>query len=167
MQITIVEVGPPVAEKKYHVLDVIYKNDAGEVKKKHLVSFSNPTVFKAIQGFSNGDVLEVEAVKEGDFIQWKSVSKVDGNKAINGPGPTLEANKPAGKVLGSTYATAEERAKTQVYIVRQSSISNAINVLSVGAKFVDKGAVLALAKEFENFVFGIEAPTEVKDEEII
>jgi len=162
MQITVVEIGSPVATGKYQTLEVIFKNEANEVKNKKLVSFSNPAVFKAVQGFAKGDVLEVETVKEGEYWQWKSISKVDGNKAITAPTP----DKPAGKVLGSTYATAEERAQTQVYIVRQSSISAALNLLPLSKGKPTVENVLQIAKQFENFVFGIEAPTEVVNEEI-
>lgn len=54
----------------------------------------------------------------------------------------------------SSYPTDEERAKTQVYIVRQSNITAAINTLSVGAKFVKPDDVMALAKRYEDYVFG-------------
>lgn len=55
----------------------------------------------------------------------------------------------------STYETPEERAVKQIYIVRQSSISSAIGLLTTGAKVPpDADAVLEVAKKFETFVFG-------------
>lgn len=55
----------------------------------------------------------------------------------------------------STYPTDEERAKTQIYIVRQSNITAAINLLSTGAKAPPKlDDIIATAKVFENHVFG-------------
>lgn len=55
----------------------------------------------------------------------------------------------------STYETPEERAVKQIYIVRQSNIASAINLLSVGAKSAPPvDAVLEVAKQLEAHVFG-------------
>ena len=54
----------------------------------------------------------------------------------------------------STYETPEERAKKQVYIVKQSSINAAIQLLSVGAKQPPSTElVLTEAQKFVDFVF--------------
>ena len=67
-----------------------------------------------------------------------------------------QETKPAtgGRVTGSNYETKEERAQRQVYIIRQSSISSAVELLGTGAKTAD---VIATAKEFEAYVFAKEA----------
>ena len=53
-----------------------------------------------------------------------------------------------------TKPSPEERAARQVYIIRQSSLSNATAILSVGAKSLKVSDVIATAKELEDFVFG-------------
>jgi hypothetical protein len=63
----------------------------------------------------------------------------------------------------STYETPEERAKKQVYIVKQSSLSNAIALLNAdgkntitGGKKYTKEDVFALAQELTDWVFAQE-----------
>lgn len=105
------------------------------------------------------DVFEIE-VKKNDrgYNDWVSAVKSNGastaTTATSAPtrAPTTTAGTTSPK---STYETPEERAKKQIYIVRQSSISSAIDLLSVGQKSppdVDK--VLEAASRFEEFVFG-------------
>jgi hypothetical protein len=55
----------------------------------------------------------------------------------------------------SNYETKEERAARQVMIVRQSSLSNAVSTLSVGAKHLTPSEVVAVAKEYERYVLGL------------
>ena len=63
-----------------------------------------------------------------------------------------------GKVIGSNYETAEERARRQVYIIRQSSLGTAVELLGSGASVAD---VINTAKQFEAYVFSKEAEGEV------
>lgn len=108
-------------------------------------------------------------MKENGYNQWTAATKSDGSApnvgTINSASPTYAPN-PAGARPGmtttaspkSTYETPEERAKKQIYIVRQSSISNAVDLLSVGQKSPpDVKAVLEAAKQFEDYVFGTNA----------
>lgn len=119
-----------------------------------------------------GDSFMMEKEKQGDFWNVMSINQTDGIEAASASVDRVSApasssvSKPAGKVLGSTYATAEERAKTQVYIVRQSSITAAINYLSLMK--VTKASteeVVAIAKDFEKYVFSI--PEEEPVEQIL
>ncbi len=110
-------------------------------------------MLKDIQGYAKGDRVDVVTVKEGDYWQWKAIAK-EGDAP-----PRVEATKSTGgggKVIGSNYETAEERARRQVYIVRQSSIASAIQLIDKEsiekAKAVDE--VLGIAKRFEDYVFG-------------
>jgi len=57
----------------------------------------------------------------------------------------------------STYETPEERAKKQVYIIRQSSFSSAIAGLGAGAKAPVKFEdALAYAKNIEKYIFDMD-----------
>ena len=112
-----------------------------------------------------GDTFKMEKEKQGDFWNVMSIVKTDGTEEVSvipqgrvAVGASSTVSKPAGKVLGSTYETPEERAKKQVYIVRQSSISAAINMLSVNIpskSVISTEEVLEVAKEFEKYVFSI------------
>ena len=155
MLITLVDVSTPqvtkTAKGQYQAIEVSYKNEQGQIQGKKLMSFSNPTVFKAIQEFAKGDILNVEAVKDDQgYWQWKAVQKSDGSEPV----PTARPASTGGKVTGSNYETPEERAKRQVYIVRQSSISSAIDLLKSNGNDVKVDNVLEVAKQLENYVFG-------------
>jgi len=68
----------------------------------------------------------------------------------------VAAGMKAGAVRGG-WETPEERAAKQIYIVRQSSISNAIAFYGMRAdhdKDVLEDDVISLAKRFEAYVFG-------------
>ncbi len=113
--------------KPYVMLDVAFKNQStGKIEGKKLLPFGEEAVYKAFKDAKAGNVFEIEAVKGEKYWEWKSAKQM-------APGITQTAAKatPAPK---STYETPEERAKKQVFIVKQSSISNALTLLSLGAK---------------------------------
>lgn len=108
---------------------------------------------------SPGDTFMLEKEKQGDFWNVMSINKTEGMEVSKVPDrasspATQAASKPAGKVLGSTYETPEERAKKQVYIVRQSSITAALSYFTLNktAKASTED-ILAIAKQFERYVF--------------
>ena len=159
MLITLVDVSTPqvtkTAKGQYQAIEVSYKNEQGQIQGKKLMSFSNPTVFKAIQEFAKGDILNVEAVKDDQgYWQWKAVQKSDGTEPV---ATTKSALTSGGRVTGSNYETPEERAKRQVYIARQSSISSAIELLKSNGNDVKVDNVLSVAKQLEAYVFGNES----------
>jgi hypothetical protein len=159
MIIEIIDVGSPESVKtgkgQYQTLQVSFKNEQGQVQGKKLMSFSNPAVFKDIQGYVKGDRVDVLTVKEGDYWQWKAIDK-EGEAP---PRPAAPASTGGGgKVIGSNYETAEERARKQVYIIRQSSLGTAVELLGSGAAVAD---VINTAKQFEAYVFSKEAEGEV------
>jgi len=156
MLINIVDVGAPNTHaakngRSYQSIEVTYKNDQGQVANKKLMSFSNPSVFNHIKGLAKGDSLNVQTEKDANgYWQWTGIG---GDIAV------ATENKQAtpatgGRVTGSNYETKEERAARQVYIIRQSSLSTAVELLGTGSKVAD---VIATAKEFESYVFSKEA----------
>lgn len=135
------------AGRKYSELEVIYKDKDGKAQTKKIMSFGNPAVFKALKSAKAGDSLDVISEKVGDYWQWTGL----GTGTSTG-GSVATSNTT--KVTGSNYETKEERAIKQRYIVRQSSITNAISSLSIGAKSsLSAKDVIGLAKEFEAYVF--------------
>lgn len=134
--------------KKYGKAAVKHDNGKGE-KTQYLVSFKNPEVFKKVQEMV-GQTVEVENKKEGDFWQWVSIQVAGGSPAA-GSAPSSGAQ--ATRVSGSNYETKEERAARQVLIVKQSSLSNAVAMLTPGAKAaLEKEKVLELAQELTDWV---------------
>jgi len=155
MQITILNVGietKPTAKGSYQVAVVAYKNDQGKVEGKNVFSFgATAETFKALSVATSGQVFNITTVKnDKGYWDWTKAEASTG--AASAP---QQQNKSAGnQVPRSNYETPEERAQRQIYIIRQSSIANAISALSVGSKSAPKDAdILALAKTFENFVF--------------
>jgi hypothetical protein len=131
---------------KWQKLDIEYIRD-GKKQKKTLVAIADTkeVVRKLVQDFNEGDNIEVTLKKsdDGEFWNWVDVTAVVGQQA---------AAKTSTQVRGG-WETPEERAKKQVYIVRQSSIANALELHKNNAKLTVK-EVLATAAQFEDYVFG-------------
>jgi len=147
--------------KPYQQLEVAYKNltFSGKIESKKLMPFgAQKAAFDALANAATGSVFEVTVVKnDAGYNDWTAcVQAAPGSVAaqgsINGAG---NAKATGGNVtqVKSTYETPEERAKKQVYIIRQSSISAAIGSLSVGAKSALKASdVIAVAEEYSAWV---------------
>lgn len=151
----------PTAKGSYQQSEVAYKNLSfqGKVEAKKLMSFgAQAEAFKAMATAQTGQVYEIDVVKnDKGYNDWIKVMKSDGGAIDTTAQQTTSGVRTAGATPApkSTYETPAERAKKQIYIVRQSSISNAIDLLSVGAKSQPKiEAVIEAAKQFEEFVFG-------------
>lgn len=145
----------------YQMLEVAYKNltYGGKVEsKKVLPSPAQKVVFNTLASAHSGDVFDVTAIKnDKGYIDWTAISQaVPGSPAPQAAGSINNASKPTmGQTtqVKSTYETPEERAKKQVYIIRQSSISAAIGSLSIGAKSSLKASdVIAVAEEYYAWV---------------
>jgi len=150
------------SNKPYQELEVTYKNlTFNKVESKKCFSFgAQEGAFKALSGAKQGDVFEVTVVKNAaGFNDWTScVQAAPGSVVPVHPQTDLGSiNQPAtgGKSVQvkSTYETPEERAIKQRYIIKQSSLSGAINLLTVGAKSPPATeTVLALADALVAYV---------------
>ena len=177
MQITVVSVEPKQATsakgKPYSLVEIIYKNHTFNDKVDTAKVNQYSTVFAIAKAMQPGQSYEV--VKEKDssgYYQWLSVVPTVAGIPATSPAAAYVA-KTTGQVIPttntstspskSTYETSEERAAKQVYIVKQSSLSNAIALLSVGQKNPPKTEdVITVAQTFTDFVFGTESkPTPV------
>lgn len=151
MQATIQEVTVNTVTKgrnTYQVAEVVYSAN-GKNGTKKLFSFKNPAVFSTIKDATRGSNWDIESRKEGDFWEW-----VDAKPS----GEAAAAAKPAyggGKVTGSNYETSEERKLRQTFIIKQSSIGHAVELLTTGAKTPPSVEdVLAVAQKFVDYVYG-------------
>ena len=144
---------------KYKMAEVAYKGSDGKVTAKKLMSFNYPDVFKVFADAKQGNVFSVESQKnDKGYWDWisASIGAAAGPKAAPAPGNTSPK---------STYETAEERANRQVLIVKQSSLSNAIEFLGLNQKKIPSPQeVVEVASFFESYVFGKTSKPEVVDE---
>lgn len=130
---------------KYDQLTIGYTDlNSGKDFTYKLMSFVNKEAYNLLKDAKSGDEFAVDTNKnDKGYWTWGNVS-VLGSQVVTAKTPN--------KTPKSTYETPEERAKKQLYIVRQSSITSAIALLGQKAK-VDQ--VLDVAKQFEQYVFGV------------
>lgn len=183
IQANVIDVSAPqtvkTARGSYQFIEVAYKKD-GKVEGKKVMDFGHPLakdVFNFVKGVKSGDVINITLEKVNDFWTWVGVEK-EGNS--NGEtAPVLVAQVPttntgasskAGRVVGSNYENSEERATRQRLIVRQSSLTAALNLtLHNGSKAqVDPIIVMRQAEQFVDWVFehktGVTALAAMKDD---
>lgn len=170
MQIQIQFIDVSVEDKgKYKMAEITFKDLAkGQTSSKKLMSFSNPVVYKTLVDAKKGEVYTIEMQKnDKGFWDWTAASTATGVNTASGGSPeaTTKASGSSGFASPkSTYETPEERAKKQVYIVRQSSISAAIDTLKTDKKNPSKEEVVSVAKFYESFVFGLDTePVKLAD----
>lgn len=135
----------------YNIAEVLYDFN-GDKKTFKLFSFVNPNVYKVVAGAKNGDQLNITTGKnDKGYTTWENAEASTGVE--KGEVPAAAKSNTYG---GGTrdFETKDEREARQRYIIRQSSLSNAINVLTTGAKTPpDVKAILSLSDEFVNYVF--------------
>lgn len=156
--------------KPFHTLEVAYKNNTfqGKVEGFKVTQFQK--AFNDVAVLQPGETVEVNIEKKNGFNEWVSVSKEGGPQVVASSTERVQKQPSSGDMYRSkqssvsTYETAEERAKKQVYIVRQSSIASAVSALSVGAKSSIKVSdVLSYARELEAYVFNLGGATGFDD----
>jgi len=149
MQVTVIDVAQETLSAKngrtFQQLVVSYKNDKGMAQAKKLVSFANPDLFKAAKSWTKDQIINVKTVKNEKTGYWDWVG-LEGEAVAT----SKESATPT-RVTGSNYETKEERAARQVYIIRQSSLATAVDLLGQGAS---TDTVIETAKVFEAYVLG-------------
>lgn len=163
MIITIVNVSAPESRGTYQFVEVVYKDDQGRVNNRKVMSFGKTAqTFKDIQGYSSGEQVEVQTVRETGkdgqpYNNWVAVGPVGSLGTAQAQEARPAANAAPAAKGGSNFETAEERAKRQILIVRQSSLSTAVGTLAIGGKpSPDAKAVIELAKQYEAYVLGLD-----------
>jgi hypothetical protein len=134
---------------KYGKATVQYSYN-GDIRTQNVMSFSNPTVFKQVQELEGKEV-EVDVGKnESGFNEWRAI-KVDAESFGSSPAPAAPV-----RVTGSNYETPAERAKKQVYIIKQSSIANAIEIAKTDGIGLSVKGVLDIAQQLTDWVLGVD-----------
>lgn len=181
MQIEVVNVSVstvPTAKGSYQVADVAYKNKSfqDKLEGKKVMSFTNKDVFEKLTLAKFGDVLNVSREKnDKGYWDWTAIGAGSGDLGSAGneaapavARPSAGAGNPTAVKNASpksTYETPEERAARQILIVRQSSISSAVD-LAVANKVKDPQEVIAIAKQFEDYVFNKNEDKPIAIEEV-
>lgn len=143
---------------------IAYRDADGTLKEKNVhsnVFKFNPSLKNQLQEVKGGDDVTLEMVKEGEFWNLKGVKKgapvTHTSESGGRSGTTGTTASPSPR---STYETPEERAKKQVYIVRQSSIAQALTyfglIKGIDDTFPTTSEILGVASQFEAHVFGNE-----------
>lgn len=167
MQINVIDVGSVNTHsakngRQYQSLEVTYKNEQGQAQSKKLMSFAAPEVFKAAQEWQKGDSVNVATKKDDNgYWQWTKIladGEVD-TQETSGSGVKPQATR----VSGSNYPTQDERAQTQAYIIKQSSLSNAVSTLAISGKPVTANDVISLSKMYEGYVLGVNQTETIDD----
>lgn len=129
----------------------------GEARTQNIMSFTNPAIFKAVQE-KVGQEVEITITKNAaGYNEWASLDDV-GTPATASVGASQASSAPTPsaaptRVTGSNYETPAERAVKQVYIVKQSSISAAINLLASNKEKASTEQVIVMAQAFVDYVF--------------
>lgn len=163
MLVTVTGVSVEQAPKGYKVATVFYNRD-GKPEQRKIMSFAKESAvaFQKLVDTKEFPVdvnVVLEKNAKTNYWDWKDI-EVSQVKDKNGN----QATKPisgsgTGRVLGSNYETPEERARRQVYIIRQSSASSAIEFAKAQApKGTEKSIeeVIEDAKKIEAYVMEME-----------
>lgn len=154
-QITIkvidVEVGNAITKsnKPYEFLELTFKNLSfeGKAETKKIMPFGSKEVFNTLKNAQKGTVYTVLREKSPDGF-WNWIGIVEGEETIE---TSQKDNKPqsTAQVVKSSFESPDERAKKQLYIIRQSSLTNAVNTAVAS---LDPVAVITIAEEYIDFV---------------
>lgn len=163
MKITIINVEEPTQQldrkgKPYYKSSVTFTNEFGKVEQKQLVSFMFPQVWEVLTKKNRGDTVEITRSKnEKGFWDWTAAGEagpttVASEKPSASPYAGSVGSSPSNTKPVSNYETREERAWRQVLIVRQSSVSAAVNLLKTEKNVPAVGEILAAATQIEDWV---------------
>ena len=149
----------------YDAWELVYRSPENEVKqlakpvqslkftkglKESLASLSPNDEFTAVLEKNANDYWEVQEVTKGVVASEPNVpaAPVEAGKPADRP---VQAQRAVNRVVGNTYETAEERAKKQVVIVRQSCIGYALELVPEGDRNVE--TISEVAEKLEKHVF--------------
>lgn len=138
----------------YSKVIVTFNNLAnGKVEAKQIFPFStSKDVFEKIKQLEANQTYSVTMEKDqGGFWIWTDVARQDGapemavQRSTAGHTPPAAASRPQ-------YETGDERAARQVFIIKQSSLANAINLLKTEKVSPSPQDVMKVAQLFTNWV---------------
>lgn len=159
MQVRILETPEITSKGKYNELWVKYNQD-GKDKKDRVVSFGDSKdAYQALVSAQPGEAWELKKKQNGEYWNIIGASRLDGASSA------AMAASPAPATSRGNWESAEERAKKQVYIIRQSCLAQAVASLGSG---LNASEYMNRASEFEKFVVeGIQREYSNSEDEVI
>lgn len=149
MRIQIVNVKGPYKEGRFNKLDVSYISEGVKKDRKLVAVGETEEVINVLRNAKADEEYEVKVEKKGEFWNWNAISKLEASAAASGGGRSSYG--------GDRYEGAEERAKRQEYIIRQSCLTNAVNYISSGKANIPAEvqimALLDIAEQFVDWVY--------------
>ena len=143
------------ANKPYTVLDISYKNVTFQDKvesKKHN-QYGDKTVYATLKNAKKGDVFTILREKDdAGYWQWVGIEQGENVPMTATKTATPQAATAAPK---SNFETPDERAKKQVYIIKQSCLGYAIESLKTDKKNPTPQEVMDLAHVYVDYVMGV------------
>ena len=159
MLIQIIAVGDVVTKQgkkvPYHMFQLDYLTN-GRAAKKQIMSFTD--VYKTLLASREGEEFEITTESNREFTNWATAESkgVPVKASKEEPATSQTTTAKGATAFKSTYETPEERAKKQVYIVRQSCLAQAV-AFQTGSDKTGEGFttedVLSVARQFEEYVF--------------
>ncbi len=142
----------------YSVAEAVYTDSRGENKNKKVMSFSNPAVFAFLSKIKSPTRVSVEN-GGAPYYNW---TKIDAAGEEEVPAAKASPSAPGSKTWADSRETPEERARRQLMIVKQSSLSNAIAYYqheTLKTANVTEDDVMMVAQKFVDWVMstGLEA----------
>jgi hypothetical protein len=147
----------PTAKGSYKCATVSGKDlSANRPFEKKVMSFGpSERAFLVLAQNLSGGKFTIEQDKLNDFWTWINMTPSEGVAASPPASSSYQAAPSTNKAADNNrFETSDERQAKQRYIVRQSSLSNALTFLELcGSKKPLVAEVIGIAKQFESYVF--------------
>lgn len=154
IEVMVVDVSQPEG-KKFKNMEVTYKNKSfnDKTETKKINSYYGKAVFPILEDAKKGDVFTITREKEGEYWQWTGITVgAEGKQSSSAPAASGSTRQTGGSYVAD--------ADKQVMIIRQSSISSAVNLLKDHVTAEGNAeAVIAVARKFEAYVLGTDNNT--------
>lgn len=152
MDIKVINVSSPNRVSKgkasWVELKLEYENSRGEKKSQTLRDFADKDVFDAAQSLEVDCWYSVQVVKEGSYLKWKGLSKLDSAPSSGGsPGNRGNNWDEKNKLDRERFELEKDK---QIKIIRQSVLSTAATLLAGQDDAEDR--LIPLASRLESFV---------------
>lgn len=135
--------------RSYNQLDVAYTDmKSNKTTGKKIVSFASKAVYDVLKTAEQGTEYEIAIKKNEESGYWDWISA----EIAGSGGNTSSSSTITPTPYKSSYETKEDRDKKQMYIIKQSSISNAIASLKTDKTTVDPNQVLEIAQQYVNWI---------------
>lgn len=148
----------------YKGAEIVFKDANGKVQTKNIhengLKYA-PAVKNGLESLEPGDNFTVEMEKKDDFWTWISIKK--GIEQEEKQKTTIQQSTAS---KSTSWETAEERAARQKFIVRQSSLTNAVAFLVLqGRTHATVEDVKEKATVFYNWVFEKDEEKEIVEDD--